>query len=336
MLPNLPFWQIVSLFLFSAVLIWYFSNKLSAVVEIVNHDFNLGEAFGGTIMLSIVTNLPELVIVVVGVIKGDTSLALGNILGGIAMQTLLLVLFDFSTKPERKPLTTLTSNNNSLVQGVFLCIILALVIMGTQLNATAVLQRTSPVEILIFCSWILSLLIIRSSEKNQRIDKKPNIKVYNLEMGKTKAVFQLVFIAVVILIFGVVLADTSETIAAKFQISGVIFGATVLALVTSLPEISGGLAFVKSKEYEPIISDIFGGNAFLPVLFLIANVLAGHSILTEAKHTDIYLTGLSLVLVLVFLVGMIIKSPKKHFGLGIDSWAVLVLYILGIGGLMLV
>ena len=41
---------------------------------------------------------------------------------------------------------------------------------------------------------------------------------------------------------------------------------------------------------------IFGGNAFLPVLFLVADVLAGAPALPAAARTDQWMAGLGIVL----------------------------------------
>ena len=81
--------------------------------------------------------------------------------------------------------------------------------------------------------------------------------------------------------------------------SGVLFGATVLAAATSLPELSTGLASMKLQDYQLAVSDIFGGNAFLPVLFLLASLLSGEAVLPHAQKTDIYLTGLGMFLTLI-------------------------------------
>ena len=42
--------------------------------------------------------------------------------------------------------------------------------------------------------------------------------------------------------------------------------------------------------------DIFGGNAFLPVLFLLAVLVSGKAVLPNAHASDIYLTGLGALL----------------------------------------
>lgn len=84
------------------------------------------------------------------------------------------------------------------------------------------------------------------------------------------------------------------------------------------------------------MSDIVGGNAFLPVLFLLASAIAGKPALPEAHPADIYLTGIAVFLTLVYCIGLIIRSKKQYFRMGIDSLAVLLIYILCIAGLFFI
>jgi len=81
------------------------------------------------------------------------------------------------------------------------------------------------------------------------------------------------------------------------------------------------------------MSDIFGGNAFLPVLFMVATVISGKSVLPLAHKTDIYLTGLAILLTLIYIGGLMFRPRKQLLGMGIDSFMVLVVYLVGLLGL---
>lgn len=82
------------------------------------------------------------------------------------------------------------------------------------------------------------------------------------------------------------------------------------------------------------MSDIFGGNAFLPVLFLMADLLAGTPALPAAARTDQWMAGLGIVVTGVYLVGLVVRPRRKVLGLGPDSLVVVGLYALGIVGLL--
>ena len=82
------------------------------------------------------------------------------------------------------------------------------------------------------------------------------------------------------------------------------------------------------------MGDIFGGNALLPVLFLVVTLISGKAVLPHAQATDIYLTALGVLLTSVYLVGLVFRARRQALRIGVDSLAVLVLYALGIVGLV--
>jgi CHASE2 domain-containing sensor protein len=63
------------------------------------------------------------------------------------------------------------------------------------------------------------------------------------------------------------------------------------------------------------------------VLFVLATVLAGRSVLPLAQDTDIYLAGLGILLTAVYITGLIFRPRRQVLGMGVDSLAVLVLYV---------
>jgi len=134
----------------------------------------------------------------------------------------------------------------------------------------------------------------------------------------------------------VVLEQSGDAIASHIGFSGVIFGATILAAATSLPEVSTGLAAVKLEDYQLAVSDIFGGNASLPVLFLLATLLSGQAVLPQATNVDIYISGLGILLTTVYIYGLIFRPSRRVLHMGIDSLVVLALYVIGTVGLIAV
>lgn len=132
-------------------------------------------------------------------------------------------------------------------------------------------------------------------------------------------------------------AETSgDAIAGHIGLSGVLFGSTVLAAATSLPELSTGLTSVRMGDTQLAMNDIFGENAFLAVLFLAATLISGEPLLPHAAATDIYLTGLGILFTVVYIAGLLFRPRRRTLGMGPDSLAVLVFYGLGSAGLFAV
>jgi len=140
--------------------------------------------------------------------------------------------------------------------------------------------------------------------------------------------------AAVTLAGGVALEQSGGRIAGHLNMTGVLFASTFLAAATALPEVSTGLQAVRMGDYQLAMSDIFGGNAFLPVLFLVASLLSGSAVLPLAQDTDIYLTALGALLTVVYVYGLIFRPRRMVLRMGLDSFTVLALYAVGIAGLV--
>ena len=148
---------------------------------------------------------------------------------------------------------------------------------------------------------------------------------------RTFATFALA--AVATLVAGFLLERSGDAIAGHIGLSGVLFGATFLAAATALPEIATGITSVRMNDYQLAVSDIFGGNAFLPVLFLLAVLVSGKSVLPAAQASDIYLAALGILLTCVYAVGLVFRPRRQVLHMGVDSVTVIGLYLIGMLGL---
>jgi len=345
---SLSFPILAAMFIIAALAIWFAGIKISNTTDALSKRFGLGEALGGLIILAVVTNLPETVIVVTAALKDDLGLAIGNILGGIAIQTVVLVVLDAFGLGKKDPLTYKAVSLVLVLEAVLVLAVLSLVVMGHQLTSKLIFLHTTPVGFLIFVVWIVSVKIISKAKNDlpwvtkEAADPKKTPDKNSTQqgdqkqkpIGKTITIF--IISAVITLVAGVALEISSDAMAKQIGMQGVLFGATVLAAATSLPEISTGLASVKLKDYDLAISDIFGGNAFLPVLFLVATLISGKAILPTAQKSDIYLTGLAMLLTTIYIYGLIFRPKRQILRMGIDSFLVLIIYFIGIGGLFFI
>jgi cation:H+ antiporter len=234
-----------------------------------------------------------------------------------------------------------------VLEATFVIVMLTLVVMGHQLPDGLVWHGITPDGVVICGAWIVGLYLIGKARGNlpwQSRGDAPGGQPRQTQAQKaekaegqkaTTAWATIIFLiaAIATLIAGVVLQQTSETMAKQMGLSGVVFGATILAAITALPEISTGFAAVKLGDYKLAVSDIFGGNAFLPVIFLVATLLSSKAVLPHATKADMYLTALGMLLTAVYIYGLIFRPRRQIARMGVDSFVVLLLYVLGIAGL---
>jgi cation:H+ antiporter len=338
------------IFIGCAAAIWIAGIKLSDTTDVLSERLHLGTAMGGVILLAVATNLPEIAITASAALAHQLDVAVGNILGGIAIQTVVLVVLDAAGVRPRKPLTYLAASLTLLLEGALVVGLLLVVVMSTQLPTSLIAWRLTPGAVLIAVLWGLGLLLLRRADHglpwqeggdapdnqhkprgHSKTTKEDQATRKGVSTARTALIFGVA--AAVTLVAGVFIERSGEELFGRLGMSGVLFGATVLAAATSLPELSTGLTSTRLGDYKLAISDIFGGNAFLPVLFLLATVLSGQAVLPRAHHTDIYLTALGGLLTVVYMIGLVFRPQRQWARMGADSIAVLVLYALGITGL---
>jgi cation:H+ antiporter len=350
-MSSLPLPILLLIFAASAVAIWVAGVQLSDQTDILSTRLHLGSAMGGLLLLAVATNLPEIAITATASLSGDVGVAVGNILGGIAIQTLVLVALDAFGVRGGRPLTYRAASLVLVLQGTLVTAVLAVVVAGSQLPSSLIWWRISPGSVLIAVIWVVGLLLLQRAghalpwhESGEAPDNQDpprghsqqkteqNATDKGVSSAKSAVIFAVA--ALVTLVAGVVLERSGDAAATHIGLSGVLFGATILAAATSLPELSTGLTSVRNGDYQLAMSDIFGGNAFLPVLFLLATLLSGKAVLPQAHNTDIYLTALAIVLTLAYTTGLVFRPSTRIARMGLDSLVVLVMYVIGLGGLV--
>jgi cation:H+ antiporter len=334
-------------FVAASAVTWAAGMSLSSTTDELDNRLGLGAALGGMVLLAIAGSLPEIAITVTAASQGHLGLAAGNLIGGIAIQTMVLVVCDAAASGDR-PLTYLVGSLVPVVEGLVVVFVVGEVLLGSLLPASDRIGPVSPASIAIVVTWLGLLWVLNHVQRNPRWEVvmpgsrpgRPDRSVRSerhpkRHEGRPLAVVVAIFAAgcAVTLLGGVVLETGGNVLADRAGVNGVIFGATVLALATALPELSSGIAAVRVGDHQLATGDIFGGNAFQVCLFLVADLVAGRPVLPTAGILNSWLGGLGIVLTVIYVIGVIVRPRWCLLRLGIDSILVVIVFALGIFGL---
>ena len=337
---------LVGIFAAAAIATWVAGMQLSRSTDVLDRKFGLGEALGGMILLAIAGSLPEVAITVSAAAKGNLGLAAGNLIGGIAIQTMVLVVCDAAVRGKR-PLAFMVGSLIPVLEATLVVVVAGGVLMGALLPEHTKLGPLSPASVAIVVLWVGGIFVINRVRSGPQWSVtmpgsnpgRPHHRVASKHpaapppLHPDRAVVLFGVASVVTLGAGVLLELSGNELANRAGVNGVIFGATVLAVATALPEISSGIAAVRIGDHQLAMGDIFGGNAFQICLFVLADLVAGKPVLPAAGRLNSWLAALGVVLTVVFAAGIIARPQRRRWRLGADSWTALVVFALGMAGL---
>lgn len=325
-------------------------SYLARATDSLDDRWKLGETFGGMLLLAIAGTLPEAAITVTAAFSHQLDLAAGNLLGGIAIQTAVLAICDYFVV-EKKPLSYMVGSLVPVLEALLVIAVTSIALLGALLPSSAVVLRMSPASIAIVLVWIGGMFLLNTVRNSPKWDvhmpgAKPGrphrriphpVVVHPFATWSTSRVIA-VFAAgsLVTLAAGWALTVASGLLAARAGMNGLLFGATVLALASALPEISTGIAAVRLGDHQLAMGDIFGGNAFQLTLFVVADLIAGSAVLSQAGVANSWLAGISVLMTMIYAGAIIVRPEHNHLRLGLDSIVVLLILAIGIGGLLVV
>lgn len=338
----------LAIFAVAAVAIWIAGTRLERVVDVIARRTGLGQAFSGMVLLAAATSLPELAttITAVGVLD-DATLATNNLLGGVAMQTAIIAIAD-AAKRHRGALTFFSPRFVLLVQGVGLVILLQLAVGAIVSRGTPTLGPISAWTLFLGLGYVAIMYLVYRDRGNQRwtperIDDVPaelreqpedadvaeedrdprsNLRIWLSFAG----------LGVAVLVGGYVATQSAEVLAHQTNLGSAFVGATLLAIATSLPEISTTVSAVRGKRYTAAISNIFGSNAFDVTLLVLADALHGKGTIFAADgggRTTILVAAIGTTMTCIYLWGLMERDDRSIAGIGLDSAAAVVAYLGG-------
>jgi cation:H+ antiporter len=319
----------------AAALIGVAGTRLAGTVDALADRTGIGEAMAGALLLGGATSLAGLVVSVVAAADGSASLAVGNSIGGIAVQTAFIVVADLAYR--RDNLEHAAASLGNIFNSLLLLILLAVVVLGSAAPDVTVLG-VSPVTVLLVGAYLYGTALVRSVEREpmwqptmtpetRQDTPDPDAEAANLR----RLSGEFVVLALVVVVAGYLVARAGLSLVAETGLSGTVVGTFATSIATSLPELVTSVAAVRAGALTLAVGGIVGGNAF-DLLFIAAADVAYRpgSIYTALTEADVFVLGWAMLLVGVLGAGLVRRQRK---GIGFEGVSVLVVYF---GGLAVV
>lgn len=339
-LSGQPLWLAVAVYCAAAAAVWVAGTRASHYADAISQRTGIGGAIIGMVLLGGMTSLPEIGTSATAALSGNAGMAVSNLLGGVAFQVVVLAIVDVVIG--RDALTTRIANTSILLQAMACVLLLAMAAAATIIGDFSILGVGAWTTGMVI-AYLACILFVRDQEREadwlpQGIDAslypaegEPE-KRSAAERGLDKAlVLKTAAVGSVILIAGYALTRSAEAIAGQTGLSDELAGLTLLAVATSLPELSTAISAVRIGRNALALGDVFGGNLFdLVLIFLVDALYAGPPVLDEVGPFATFAALLGIVLTVVYLIGMIERRNRTILRMGYDSLLVLLCYLGGV------
>ncbi|MBW3597805.1 MAG: hypothetical protein KY475_11080 [Planctomycetes bacterium] len=331
-----------AVFTVASLLVWFAGARLSVYADAIAERKALGRAFVGALFLGVVTSLPEIATTVTASALGNAPLAVNNLLGSVVMQFVVLAVIDLLFV--RGALTFFAPKPVLLLSGVLLALQLALAAAAIAAGDLAFLGRVGLWPVLLASVYAGSVYFLYHYEGRKRWapvdvpdesykDRRAGSEVLpKAEQHSTRRLY-LLFCANSLLVVaaGWAISSTGDALALQTGLGSGFLGATLLALATSLPEVSTTYGAVKVGAYTMGVANIFGTNALGVALLFPADIVYGEGpIIAAVGPAEIFLCALGIVLTCLFLWGMLERRNRTVLRMGVDSALVLAAWMGGV------
>lgn len=251
----------------------------------ISNDFGIPRMIVGIIVVGFGTTAPEIAVSVISAIRGNSEFALGNALGSVIVDDGVALALAALTAPavifvDKKILKT---------TGIFL---ITIDIIAYILAFNGIINRIEGSVLVLLL--IVYFLIIINNEKKRRQENKTSMM--EEEIPEVKGKFTKHILMFALGLAGVVIAshiivNSAEHIALHFGVPNVIVGLTIIAIGTSLPEISTAVIAARKGEGELAAGNILGAD-ILNILWIVGVSSVVNPIDVSDKMIDVSLFGI--------------------------------------------
>ncbi len=276
--------------------------------------FNVSDLVVGLTVVAFGTSTPELFVNIIASLKGNTEIAIGNVLGS-NIANILLVL---GVSSIIYPLTVTRGTVWKEIPFSLLAACVLGILANDQLidkQGASVLTRID--GLIFFCFFIIFLYysFTIANEIEGMAEHMPAA-----EHGLAKSVLLVLLGFAGLSVGGKFIVDGAVRLALKFGMSQSLVGLTIVAVGTSLPELATSAVAAYKKNVEIAVGNVVGSNIFNIFFVLGASAIIKPLPFQPRSNIDIGMVIFASLLLFVFM----FTGKKRSF----DRWEGVVSLIL--------
>jgi len=314
-------------FLLASLAIIIAGVKLASFGEALGKRTGIGQGWIGLLFLATITSIPELTTTVTGAAIDAPNIAVGNALGSNVFNVAIVAVMDILLLGRGPFLVKVRSYH--MISGGFAILLTTLVILGIAFDPGVEILGLSPISLIILLTYLFGIFILYRVEKREGLTEPAEAGTMSL----VRAVGGFLICAAVIITAGVFLIHASKAISVETGLSASFMGAILVAVVTSLPELSTSIGALKIGAYDMILGNLFGSNMFNILAVFVADVAfrrgAILACLGIGKDDQLIVASLGIGLTAIAIIAIGYRSRRRVLGMGVDAALLLTAYLLG-------
>ena len=313
------------LFVVSAALVVLAAERLAKYGDVIAVRTRLGGMFIGTLLLAAATSLPELLTTINSIEQAVPDLAAGNIFGSCMFNMFMLAVLDIVVLRGRILRAVML---NHAVSGGLAVLLGALAVFFIMADLDVGFGWVGLDSLLLMAVYVGGVWLINDNNVSTTADVSEQADAALPSLWTGVVGFGLATLILVLVTPWLV--TSSKAIAEAAGVSTGFVGATLVAVVTSLPELVTTIAAVRIAAYDLAIGNLFGSNCFnIFALGLTDFFYQKGRFLADIDDAMLLAAVMGLLLTAIGLFGNVTRFERRFFFIEIDALIIAVTYAVG-------
>lgn len=312
------------IFILTAAGIVIAANQLAKYGDVIALRTGLGGMFIGVLLMAGATSLPEVLTSISSLQQNTPNLAAGNMLGSNTFNMFLLAIIDLANRKQR---ILRKAAFKHAVTGSLTVLMIGLAVFFMLADIDLKIGPVGVDSLILIAVYIVAVRLIHH-ENAPASHHTEKVAVPEGTPALWKGILGFTIAAAALVVITPIMVSNANKIAESTGLGTTFIGTTLVALVTSLPELVTTMAAVKIGAADMAIGNLFGSNMFNMFALGLTDFFYPQGRFLAAIDPAFLLIGIiGLLLTSLGLIGNLVKLEKRAWFIEIDALVIFLFYL---------